>query len=126
MTTKNNLKVFCGIADAHGLESFMETSKMGVCPSTIGFRVRANRHRHAVIYWVELNDKQERMMQKAITQAQEDSDWHKPLLLLKNPDFVESVYPEAEMLKSWEMIPNSDLDPYERGFEIPKFYNKSN
>tara|TARA_B100001778_G_C18525089_1_gene600744 strand:- start:338 stop:667 length:330 start_codon:yes stop_codon:yes gene_type:complete len=107
-----SVKIFCGIADCHGLESFFETDKMGVCPSTLGFRVRGNRHRHAVIYWVELNAKQERMMQKAIKQAQEDGEWHKPLHLLKNPDFVENVFPEAKMLKSWKMIPNDDLDPY--------------
>ena len=74
MTTKDNVKVFCGIADAHGLESFQETEKMGLAPTMFTFRARANRHRHALVYWVELNDKQERMMQKAIKQAQEDGD----------------------------------------------------
>ena len=110
--TKDDVKVFCGIADAHGLESFQETEKMGLAPTMFTFRARANRHRHALVYWVELNDKQERMMQKAIKQAQEDGDWHKPLHLLKNPDFVEFVSFENEMKKSWGMIPNDDLDPY--------------
>ena len=53
----------------------------------------------------------------AIKQAQADGDWHAPLLLLKNPDFVDTVAFEDSMKNSWDMLPNDRLDPYWGGEE---------
>lgn len=111
------MKTFCGIADAHGLESFMECEGMGYAPMTITMRAQLNRQRHAMVYWVELNDEQVEQMNEAIEQAKQDSDWHKPLLLLKDPDFIDSVAFEDSMKNSWDMIPNDRLDPYWGGDE---------
>ena len=106
------MKTYCGIADAHGLESFMECEGVGHAPFVITMRAQTNRQRHALVYWVELTYYKAEEMNEAIKQAQEDNNWHTPLLLLKNPDFAESVAFEKSMKNSWEMIPNDKLDPY--------------
>ena len=111
------MKTYCGIADAHGLESFQECEGKGSAPMMITMRARANRQRHAMVYWVELEDEQIEQMNKAIEQAKKDSDWHTPLLLLKDPDFIETVAFEDSMKNSWDMIPNDRLDPYWGGEE---------
>ena len=112
MITENTLKTYCGIADAHGLESFMECITMGSAPATLTMRAQLNRQRHAMVYWVELPDDKAERMHEAIRQAQADGDWHEPLLLLKNPDFVEHVSFEDSMKNSWDIIPNDRRDPY--------------
>ena len=112
MIAESTWKTYCGIADCHGLESFQEAEGMGKAPSMFSFRARGNRHRHALIYWVELPDDKAEQMHEAIRQAQADGDWHEPLLLLKNPDFVEHVSFEDSMKNSWDIIPNDRLDPY--------------
>tara|TARA_R110001632_G_scaffold88661_3_gene191679 strand:- start:2702 stop:3034 length:333 start_codon:yes stop_codon:yes gene_type:complete len=106
------MKTYCGIADAHGLESFMECKGMGHAPFTLTMRASLNRQRHAMVYWVELPDDKAEQMNEAIKQAQEDSNWHTPLLLLKNPDFCDTVSFEDSMKTSWEMLPDDKLDPY--------------
>jgi hypothetical protein len=107
-----NLKTYCGIADAHGLESFQECKGIGSAPMKITMRASLNRQRHAMVYWVELSDKKAEQLNEVIKQAQKDNDWHKPLLLLKNPDFTDSVAFEDSMKSSWDMLPNDKLDPY--------------
>jgi hypothetical protein len=106
------MKTYCGIADAHGLESFMECEGMAKAPFTLTMRAQLNRQRHAMVYWVELPDDKAEQMNEAIKQAQEDNNWHTPLLLLKNPDFTDTVAFEHSMKDSWDMIPNDRLDPY--------------
>tara|TARA_R100000995_G_scaffold77602_1_gene47750 strand:- start:406 stop:762 length:357 start_codon:yes stop_codon:yes gene_type:complete len=112
MISESAWKTYCGIADAHGLESFQECEGVGSAPITITMRAQLNRQRHAMVYWVELPDDKAEQMHEAIRQAQADGDWHEPLLLLKNPDFVEHVSFEDSMKNSWDMIPNDRLDPY--------------
>jgi len=110
MNTESTWKTYCGIADAHGLESFMECQEMGYAPVNLTIRASQNRQRHALVYWVQLPDEKAEQMNEAIRQAQADGDWHEPLLLLKNPDFSESVSFEVSMKDSWHMIPNDRLD----------------
>lgn len=111
------MKTYCGIADAHGLESFMECEGLGHAPITITMRAQLNRQRHAMVYWVELDDEQAKQVNEAIEQAKKDSNWHMPLLLLKDPDFIDTVAFEDSMKNSWDMIPNDRLDPYWGGDE---------
>ena len=111
------MKTYCGIADAHGLESFMECEGVGYAPKMITMRAGLNRQRHAMVYWVELSDDKAEKMHNAIKQAQADNNWHTPLLMLKNPDFVENVAFENSMKNSWAMLPDDRLDPYWGGEE---------
>ena len=106
------MKIYTGIVDAHGLESFQECQEIGVCSDFLTLRASANRHRHAMVYWVELSDEKAKAMRDAIKQAQKDGDFHIPLLLLKSSDFVDKVAFEKSMKSSWDMIPNDRLDPY--------------
>ena len=50
------MKWYSGIADFGGIESFKEVSKAGVCHPALAMRADANRHRFAMLYWVELDD----------------------------------------------------------------------
>ena len=106
------LKVFSGIADAHGIESFHEVSKVGVCSPMISIRASSNRHRHALVYWVELNAHQEDIINRMLGNEDNPNRFKDALQLLHADDFVESVMVEQAMSKSWDMIPNSNLDPY--------------
>lgn len=105
-------KVFCGIVDAHGLESFVQCEKIGSAPNHLGLRAAYNRQRHAMLYWVELSTTKESIMNAAIKQAQRDGNWHNPLLLLKDEHFSQEVAIEDDMKESWELLPDDALDPY--------------
>ena len=106
-----------GIADSHGLESFRPVSYN---PNTEGFevdprelsmmvlRANANRHRHAVVYQADLPVSTCREISKMIDNGQSAE----ALLKLKEEatDIRLAKSPGAE--KSWNLIPNPDLDPY--------------
>jgi hypothetical protein len=84
----------------------------GKAPMTLTMRAQLNRQRHSMVYWVTLSDEKAEVMSDAIKVAQQDSNWHTPLLLLKDPDFTLEVAFEHSMKDSWSMIPNDKLDPY--------------
>ena len=107
------LKKFVGIADCHGLESFLP---MEGNESNLGFmvmRASANRHRHALVYQVDLNEQQVSMINTAL----EGGGYIKACQMLHDPAFIENVGVEQSMLSSWEMIPNPRLDPYNGRFQ---------
>ena len=108
-------RIFTGIADAHGIESFQPCEEIGKGSSLHGFRVRANRHRHALIYWVELNDAQVEVISKLLGDEKNDERFMDACRLLHNPDFVEVEMVENEMRRSWDMLPDRKLDPYWSG-----------
>jgi len=101
------MKTFIGIADCHGLESFLplegNENKLGFLVN----RATTNRHRHALVYQVELNENQEEL----ITDALADGKYILACKMLHDPAFIENVGVENSMLHSWEMIPNPRLDP---------------
>ena len=104
---------FIGIADCHGLESFLP---MEGNESNLGFmvmRASANRHRHALVYQVDLNEQQVSMINTAL----EGGGYIKAFQMLHDPAFIENVGVEQSMLSSWEMIPNPRLDPYNGRFQ---------
>lgn len=112
---------FYGIADCKGLESFIPVvpkfqgdwvssniddykKEMGV----MVLRAQYNRHRHAVVFLVEVNPD----VAEEVSDLLDDGEYEEALVVLK--EGAESVslarMPGAE--KSWGMIPNPDLDPY--------------
>ena len=101
-------KTFVGIADCYGLESFLpiegNEDKLGF----LVMRASANRHRHALVYQVELDEKQ----QSVIEQTLEEEKYILACQILHDPAFIDNVGVEQSMLNSWEMIPNPRLDPY--------------
>ena len=102
------MKTFIGIADCYGVESFLplegNENKMGF----LLMRAQANRHRHALVYQIELDETQERLMKEAL----EDGKYIRACDMLHDPAFIENVGVENSMLHSWDMIPNPRLDPY--------------
>jgi hypothetical protein len=108
---------YYGIADAHGLESFVpvtfntETDGFEVDPrelSMMVLRANANRHRHAVVYQANLPIP----VCKEINELLKASKYDEALTKLKEgaTDIRLARSPGAE--KSWKLIPNPDLDPY--------------
>ena len=103
---------YFGIADAHGIESFIQGDPTDINHSVqamvLGLRAGANRHRHAIVYIVDLSEETAASIQADL----DDGLFIEALDNLKGS--VETMeltnLPGAE--KSWRMIPNSDLDPY--------------
>jgi hypothetical protein len=108
---------FYGIADSKGLESFIpemfnpdteqfETNNRDL--SIMGLRANANRHRHAVVYQAELDGdgiKEVRALLK-------EGDYSGALLKLKEVAQSISLMRSPGAEKSWNLIPNPDLDPF--------------
>jgi hypothetical protein len=109
---------YIGIADAHGLESFIpareynaEEERFTTNNKAIGFmsmRANANRHRHAVVYKADLS----RENADVVYEMMEKGEYSEALSHLKaNANEVGLIKsPGAE--KSWNLIPNPDLDPF--------------
>jgi hypothetical protein len=112
---------FYGIADCKGLEAFMPIvpkvdggwvsnniddyrKEMGI----MVLRANANRHRHAVVFLVEVSPE----IAGEISDMLDGGEYEEALSYLKdNADSVSLARsPGAE--KSWGMIPNPDLDPF--------------
>ena len=122
---------YCGIADAHGLESFYKME--GVSPRsvfTMQMRAGLNRQRHAVYYEVELLPKTaERVLEilngdlnKYMANGITHTKFAYALLHLKDMDLVPTYgvaaqgCSEHDLFNSWELIPNPRLDPYGRDY----------
>lgn len=112
---------FYGIADCKGLEAFLPVvpkvdggwvsaniddykKEMGV----MVLRAQYNRHRHAVVFLVEVSPE----VAEEVSGLLDDGEYEEALVTLKEgADSVSLArMPGAE--KSWNMIPNPDLDPY--------------
>jgi hypothetical protein len=112
---------FYGIADCKGLEAFLPVvpkvdggwvsaniddykKEMGI----MVLRAQANRHRHAVVFLVDVNEE----VAGEVLDLLDDGEYEEALVVLKEGANTVSLarMPGAE--KSWGMIPNPDLDPY--------------
>jgi hypothetical protein len=111
---------YIGIADCHGLESFTparqynaEEEAFTMNNKAVAFmtmRANANRQRHAVVFKVKVNTE----VADEIFELIDQGEYTEALTYLKdNADevaLVKSSMGNAE--KSWNMIPNPDLDPF--------------
>ena len=102
------MKTVIGIADCHGLESFMPLEGNEKHLGFLVLRAGANRQRHALVYQVELNENQVGVMDGLLSEG----EYITACALLHDPSFIENVGVEQSMLSSWEMIPNPRLDPF--------------
>ena len=109
--------IFYGIADAHGIESFVpqqfnsEIEQFSSNSNELSFmslRANANRHRHAVVYQAEVDTQ----TAKEILELLKTSDYVDALVKLKEEATSISLVRSPGAEKSWGLIPNSDLDPY--------------
>jgi hypothetical protein len=103
---------YYGIADAHGIESFIKGDPASPENSTqtmiLHMRAGANRQRHAVVYIVDISES----TAQDVDDLLEEGDYTGALVRLKLSveDLQLTNLPGAE--KSWRMIPNPDLDPF--------------
>jgi len=122
---------YCGIADAHGLESFQK--KDSVSPKSafiMQMRAGLNRQRHAVYYEVELLPTTAKRvleilngdLNKYLASGVTHTKFAYALLHLKDMDLVPTYgvaaqgCSENDLFNSWELIPNPRLDPYGRDY----------
>ena len=101
---------YVGIADAHGVEFFMTEAEFKASPYPLQMRADANRQRHAVAFVCELTKDRADTIQKSI----EDQKFKRALKELINLA-VTIGFPKGRVEayeKSWNMIPNSKLDPW--------------
>lgn len=102
-------KTYTGIADAHGLESLFEKGTPQVNQIILRIRAMANRHRHAVLYEADLTEKIAQVIDQQILQG----DATGALEFLKHT--AQEIRVEKGFVRSWNMIPNHDLDPFYEG-----------
>lgn len=103
---------YFGIADAHGIESFIKGDptdpEHSMNAMMLDLRAGANRQRHAVVYIVDLSESTAQDVEDLL----EEKDYEGALVRLKmsvtNLQLTNLIGAE----KSWRLIPNSDLDPY--------------
>jgi len=122
---------YCGIADAHGIESFQKKDSVGAQGIYImQMRAGLNRQRHAVYYEVDvLPSVAERVLEilngelnKFEVGDVEHTKYAYALLHLKDKDLTPKYGVAAQgcssenLINSWEMIPNPRLDPYGRDY----------
>jgi hypothetical protein len=111
--------IYYGIADAHGLESFLparidlDVGGFNIDPRELAMmvlRAQANAQRHAVVYQVNIAVQDARDIQKAL----DAGEFTEALLELKSRakevKLARSSGLNAE--KAWHKIPNPDLDPF--------------
>lgn len=104
---------YVGIADCHGVESFIEYEEAverGIIPA-LYYRASANRHRHAVVYMLDIDDSGA----KTVRSFLEMGMYQPALLYLKRN--AKNIQIEKGFHHCWERIPNDELDPYYKGDE---------
>jgi hypothetical protein len=96
---------FIGIADCHGIESFLPYEEHKKDLFYLKLRAMSNRQRHAVAYLVVLQPKHAGQILGRLRKGEHAH----ALNILKRATKV--FFPD-NYGKSWELIPNSDLDPW--------------
>jgi len=103
---------YFGIADAHGIESFIkgDISENENSSKAMLLHIRAglNRHRHAVVFAVDISEDDAASIEADLADG----------LYIEALDNLKGSVKELQLTKlvgaekSWELIPNPDLDPY--------------
>jgi hypothetical protein len=108
---------YYGIASANGIESFLpvlfrgESEGFTADPrelSLMALTVNANRQRHSVLYMVDLNIEDVREIKNLIDKGDADE----ALIVLKEKAKSINIMQSPGAEKSWNLIPNTDLDPF--------------
>ena len=111
---------YVGIADAHGLDSFVPWTNLYALSSltrdkhdvntinSLHIRALANRHRHAVIYRVTLSQEEGEKIKKLY----DTGKYEEALIQMKKAATEVEIGKDIGMKKSWNLIPNNDLDPF--------------
>ena len=124
---QNERVTYCGIADAHGIESFQRKDTVGTQGVFImQMRAGLNRQRHAVYYEVDIRPKDAEIIMGIIKGKQNKyeangivhSKYAYALLWLKDKDVTPEYgvaaqgCSEGSLFNSWDLIPDPRLDPW--------------
>ena len=101
---------YYGIADAHGIESFMTEKELKESKFPFVMRADLNRQRHAVFYCAEMYKKDAESIHKLIKQGKYISALE--TMKCKNHAFGFPKDHEEQYGNSWDLIPNPKLDPW--------------
>lgn len=107
------MKTYGGIADCHGIESFLPEEEFMKQFTMFTLRANLNRQRHAVVYVVTLEDADVKIVEGFLKGDKKDA-------YIKALEFIQKRahtigYPDAyktSYAASWDMIPNPKLDPW--------------
>lgn len=97
---------YLGVADCHGIETFLPYDKNKDIMSALTLRAMYNRQRHACFYMAVLTNKQVALVESAI----KNKKFQVALNRLKLGNIFLHQMPGVN--KSWDMIPNPKLDPW--------------
>jgi len=95
---------YIGIADCYGIESFMPLAEGNV--TMLSVRANANAHRHAVVYMAKVTQAQIDQINNLMSKGKYD------LALKYIKRNVKDISVPRGRTKSWNLIPNPDLDPW--------------
>ena len=122
---------YCGIADAHGIESFQKRDSVDARSVYImQMRAGMNRQRHAVYYEVELLPSVSKRvseilrgdLNKYLANGVTHTKFAYALLHLQDMDLTPEYGVAAQgcssedLFNSWKLIPDPRLDPYGRDY----------
>jgi len=103
---ENKVK-YLGIADCRGIEYFYPAKDIRA-KGLLQLRAECNSQRHAVYYEADLSpDEVEQILHRL-----QDKDFTGALKTLKDCAENPVLLGADDAVKSWELIPNKDLDPW--------------
>jgi len=106
-------KMYVGVADAHGIESFQIHSDTTTADRMmLHVRADANRHRHAVFFAVALSTGGAIAVRELLNQRAPKAALNTLKTMAMEPPLVEA---EGNAENSWALIPDPRLDPYHGG-----------
>jgi len=102
--------IYKGIADCHGIESFVPRDDKKVSEGILSLRAESNRQRHAILYFAELTEATAKTVNREIDKGNYEMALMTLKAVAKKWWFPKGK--EKQYLNSLELIPNSKLDPW--------------
>ena len=97
-----------GIADCHGIESYIDETKLTESTLwTLKLRAQANRQRCALVYKAEVSEELDAKVNKAI----KNKKFETALRLIKREAEVK-LEDSPAAIEHWKLIPNAKLDAF--------------
>ena len=110
-TTTTEKTTYMGVADAHGIESFLPSKEKEDKRGFLLLRAATNRQRHAVFFEIDLSAKQA----LAVKEALDKQEYITALHVIKAAAAAAgeiTLDGGGDVLGSFELIPNPKIDPW--------------
>jgi len=119
---KHEAGIYFCLADAHGIETFMEYEEYEKTNFPFTMRAEANRQRHAITFVIDLNQTEVDKIYECLEKEYYIEAFNvikrafESMAKINNPQEMGTIrFPqglEEEYLISFMLLPNHDLDPY--------------